>query len=387
MMEWTHDRTSPKPELVSCLSEQRPQPGRILMTIDAVGGLWRYAMDLARALKEAEVETLFAGFGPVPSRQQMQEATAIGSCLWLDAPLDWMVEREERLDVIPDLLSELADEHAVDLLHLNLPSQAAGLVLDIPVVAVSHSCVVTWFEAVRGSRPPINWSWQAARNRRGFDCADIVVAPSRSHADALKRCYETLAAVETVYNCTSLMDRPATREDFLFGAGRWWDEGKNGALLDEVASITNRRVVMAGAAEGPAGQHLAIRHAKHLGERSYSETMALMARAGIVVSPSLYEPFGLAVLEAARTGAALVLADIPIYRELWDGAALFADPRDPASFADAIERLMADGDMRIELGCLAQLRSRQFSPATQCEAILRVYAQAMNNTSKLKAAG
>jgi glycosyltransferase involved in cell wall biosynthesis len=357
------------------------------MTIDAVGGVWRYAMDLARALKEATVETVFAGLGPPPSTQQMQEATAIGPCIWLNASLDWMTEREDRLDVIPDLLRELADEHVVDLLHLNLPSQAAGLVSDIPVVAVSHSCVVTWFEAVRGSLPPAGWSWQAARNRRGFDCADIVIAPSRSHAEALTRCYGAIPRLEIVHNCTWLTARPIDREDFVFAAGRWWDEGKNGALLDQVASITNRRIVMAGPAVGPAGQRLAIRHAEHLGERSYPETVALMARAGIVVSPSLYEPFGLAALEAARTGAVLLLANVPIYRELWNGAALFADPRDPASFADAIDRLTADVAMRIDLGQRAQLRSHRFSPATQCEAILRVYAKAMVKTSTLMARG
>jgi len=350
------------------------------MTIDAVGGLRRYALDLARALKEANVETVFAGLGPRLSAQQMREATAIGPCIWLDAPLDWMTEREDRLDVIPDLLRELADEHMVDLLHLNLPSQAADLVSDVPIVAVSHSCVVTWFAAVRGTRPSADWSWQAERNRRGFDCADIVIAPSRSHGEALTRCYGAIQNLEIVHNCTWLAAAPTVREDFVLAAGRWWDEGKNGALLDRVASITKRRIVMAGPAEGPAGQHLRICHAEHLGERSYPETVALMARAGIVVSPSLYEPFGLVALEAARTGAALVLSDIPIYRELWNGAALFADPQDPASFADVIDRLSADEDMRADLGLLAQRRSREFSPATQCEAILRVYAQAMTST-------
>ena len=55
-----------------------------------------------------------------------------------------------------------------------------------------------------------------------------------------------------------------------------------------------------------------------------------MARAAIFVSSSVYEPFGLAVLEAAGSGAALVLSDIPTFRELWDEAALFAPPGDAA---------------------------------------------------------
>ena len=54
-------------------------PRRILMTIDAVGGVWRYAMDLAAALRSESVETVFAGFGPAPSAHQRAEAEAIGT--------------------------------------------------------------------------------------------------------------------------------------------------------------------------------------------------------------------------------------------------------------------------------------------------------------------
>jgi hypothetical protein len=43
------------------------------------------------------------------------------------------------------------------------------------------------------------------------------------------------------------------------------------------------------------------------------------------VGPSV-EPFGLAVLEAAQAGCPLVLSDLPGFRELWDGAALFRRP-------------------------------------------------------------
>ena len=48
----------------------------------------------------------------------------------------------------------------------------------------------------------------------------------------------------------------------------------------------------------------------------------------IYALPARYEPFGLSVLEAALSGCALVLGDIPSLREIWDGAALFVDPDD-----------------------------------------------------------
>ena len=76
--------------------------------------------------------------------------------------------------------------------------------------------------------------------------------------------------------------------------------------------------------------------------RSAASTMAHvarhLARQPIFVSTALYEPFGLAVLEAAQAGCALVLSDIPTFRELWDGAARFVPARDDGALACAIER-------------------------------------------------
>ena len=58
---------------------------RILMTLDAVGGVWRYAMDLAAELRAAGVSTVFLGFGPGPSERQRHEAEATGVLDWADA--------------------------------------------------------------------------------------------------------------------------------------------------------------------------------------------------------------------------------------------------------------------------------------------------------------
>jgi glycosyltransferase involved in cell wall biosynthesis len=60
---------------------------------------------------------------------------------------------------------------------------------------------------------------------------------------------------------------------------------------------------------------------------SAREVAERLAERPVFVSASRYEPFGLAVLEAARAGCALLLSDIPTFRELWAGAAAFVRPR------------------------------------------------------------
>ena len=360
-----------------------PPPRRVLMSMDAVGGVWRYAMDLASALREQGFSFVFAGFGPKPSVAQVEEAQRFGALVWVDAPLDWTTQTETALDVIPQLLAQLVDEHRVDLLHLNLPSQAYKLQVDVPVLVVSHSCVVTWFAAVRNEPVPLDWRWQQRRNRGGLDVADAVVAPSQTHAEMLRRSYGPINNLSVVYNGAHATPAALEKADLVFAAGRWWDDGKNGRVLDQAAEHSVWPVVMAGANKGPNGQHLALQHADHRGELPHHAVKALMAEAAIVASPSLYEPFGLAPLEAAGARAALVLADIPTYRELWDGVALFAGPHDPEAFAARINQLAGDPAMRAELAAAGQERAQRFNVGAQATAMAELYRKLLPSGVRL----
>jgi len=350
-----------------------PRPVRVLMTVDAVGGVWRYAMDLAAGLKPYGVDFVFVGLGPRPSSSQRGEAEALGKLIWRDAQLDWLAKGPDEVAALPAMLKRLVDKEAIDLLHLNSPSQACGLTIDLPTVVVSHSCVVTWMHFVRFEQQPAEWTWQKRHNRAGFDAADAVLAPSGSHAAALEQCYGPIAGLSVVYNSTQTSAGIAQRQPFVFAAGRWWDEGKNGKVLDRVAADLSWPVKIAGSLKGPNGERIPMRHTDHLGELPSTEIQQLMATGGIFVSPSLYEPFGLAPLEAAYCATPLVLADIPTYRELWDGAALFAAPRDPAAFGQALESLIASPALRRDMGRKALQRAKHYSADAQAQAMLRIY--------------
>lgn len=359
---------------------------RTLMTIDAVGGVWRYALDLAAGLRLKGGETVFVGFGPRPSAAQVLEAEQIGKLIWCDAPLDWMAERGTELQDVPGMIRDLARLEMADIVHLNLPSQAAGFDTDVPVVVVSHSCVGTWFHGVRGHEVPGPWQWQLDLNRKGFQRADVVISPSRSHADLLESVYGPIGRLQVVHNASRVSPAPGCKEDLIFAAGRWWDDGKNGSILDAAAEHTLWPVMMAGATRGPNGQSIALRHAIGREEISHEEAMAAMGKAGIFVSPSVYEPFGLAALEAARCGCALVLADIPTYRELWEGVAQFVDPHDAHGLVHILNRLAIDVAGRARLGQLCLARSQRFTVEAQTDALIRVYGNLLSSVSVLGAA-
>lgn len=353
-------------------------PRRVLMTVDAVGGVWRYAVDLARGLNGVGVGCLLVGFGPRPEAAAFEGLDLPDTGLvWTDAPLDWMAEDEAALDGVPAVLEALARDQRCDLLHLNLPSQAAGIARGLPVLAVSHSCVPTWWEAVRGTPLPAGWGWQADRNRRGLQRADAVLAPSASHAAALVRAYGLVPKPGVVHNATAALPADTSKEPFVLAAGRWWDEGKNAATLDAAAASSPWPVHMAGPLSGPNGQAIPIRHADAVGELGSAALLDRMRRAAIFAAPSRYEPFGLAVLEAATQHAALVLSDIPSFRELWDDAALFVPPTDAAGFARAIATLAEDASLRRRLALRAAHVADRFTQGLQLEGVLAAYAGIM----------
>lgn len=351
-------------------------PRRILMTVDAVGGVWQYALGLSEAMVRSGHFVVLAGLGPPPAPEQKECVETIATVEWLRTLPDWMASNEGDLNGLGDELACLAHDYAIDLVHLNEPGQAAGLELYCPIVAVSHSCVATWFRAVRDSQPPADWAWYENRTRTGMSRAELVIAPSASHAAALTACYGLTARLIIVHNGVSPYVGTRHRDNVVFAAGRWWDDGKNGGVLDQAALETSWPIFTAGATTGPNGDTRPFRNVTSLGSVSNSEARNLAAHCGIFVSPSLYEPFGLAALEAATAGTPLVLSDIPTYRELWSDAAVFFPPREPAALAAALNRLADDDRLRLSLGAKALSRSRSYTQQRQAAAMRSAYEAA-----------
>ena len=67
-------------------------PARVLMTVDAVGGVWRYALELARGLAGAGTEVVLVVMGPPAAPEQLAEAAAIHGVRVVEGSFDleWM---------------------------------------------------------------------------------------------------------------------------------------------------------------------------------------------------------------------------------------------------------------------------------------------------------
>lgn len=345
---------------------------RVLMTADAIGGVWQYATELAHGLTARGLHMDLAVLGPMPGDEQRAALPVEVALLDTGRAPDWLAPDAAAVEASAEVVARLAHDRGADLVHLNHPALAAADYA-MPVVAVLHSCVASWWEAVEGGDLPHAFAWQTALTGRGLRRSDVVACPSRAFAATTQRLYDLHATPVAIHNGRRRPSTTDTMEDTVFTAGRLWDRGKNVATLDAAAASLALPFLAAGATQGPNGDRIVPSHLRLLG-RVGDETIAgCLAHRPIFASAALYEPFGLAVLEAALAGCALVLSDIPTFRELWDGVADFVAPTDARGFAAAIDRIVGDPHLRRDRGQQASDRAMSCAPQAMVDDVMRLY--------------
>lgn len=341
------------------------------MAADAVGGVWTYALDLARELAKSDVEVALAVLGPAPAEEQRAQAAAIENVCLYECPgrLEWMPEPWKDVRKSGRWLLSLEEAFRPDVVHLNGFGHAA-LPWRAPKIVVFHSCVQSWWRAVKNEPPPGEWDRYYREVAAGLRAADAVVAPTDAMLATARSLYGELPHARTIPNGRDLTRfQPRVKEPFVFCAGRLWDEAKNLSGLEQVSKSLPWPVKVAGS--GPSDRT----QVEGLGRLTESQMSRVLGAASIYALPAKYEPFGLSVLEAAQSGCALVLGDIASLRENWAGAALFVPPHEEAALASALRSLIADESARLKLGSLARRRAAEFDIRGSAARYLETYCE------------
>lgn len=322
---------------------------RILLTTDTVGGVWTFTQELTAGLLRRGHEVTLATFGRMPSAAQerwldqvSREHTQTFEQMGTAVPLEWMENNSEAYECGARLLLDCAAKAGFDLLHSNQFCFGA-LPLDVPRLVTAHSDVLSWARECR-DEPLEASTWLATYLKlveNGLRASDAVTTPTHWMLEALQALYPQLPAVQRVIpNGRSLAHASAesTRELQAVSVGRLWDEGKNVRLLADVRApmpllVAGDRQMESSAAPAELGA------ATLLGALGADELETLLRRSAIYIATSVYEPFGLAPLEAALCGCALLLHDIPSLREVWGPAALYF--HDAAELSKLLTRLAA----------------------------------------------
>ena len=350
-----------------------PAMQRLLVTTDAVGGVWRYALDLSGGLTDRGIETVLAVLGPPADAAQRREAEALRGVRLVQTglPLDWTATDPAALAHASMKLTALAALTGASAVHLHAPALVGAQPWPVPVVAVAHSCVGTWWRAVRGGDLPDDLRWRTAAAAAGLHDAAAVIAPTAAHATLLEEVYGPVPA-QVVHNGRDPPPLPGgPRHRSVLTAGRLWDEGKDTARLDRAAAGLGAPVRAAGPVQGPDGGAAVFANLDLLGTLDPAGMATAYAGATVFASMARYEPFGLAVLEAAQAGMALVLSDLPGFRELWDGAALFVGEGDdlPVTLRRAL-------DDPAPLAAAARQRAMRYTADAMTHATLAVHRAA-----------
>ncbi len=345
------------------------------MTTDTVGGVWTYSAELARALDKRNIEVVLAAMGGKATKGQLRNLHGISGLEYHESTykLEWMENPWDDVAAAGAWLLDLQEESKADLAHINGYAHAA-LHWNVPVVAVGHSCVYSWFRWVEKRSPPREWESYRARVRIGLGAADCVVCPTHAMLYDLNSFYGPFRRNRVIANGRSSHGFiPGPKEHFIFGAGRLWDRAKNIELLAAIAPRVPWPILVAGSASHPSGGNVELRNVKMLGQLDAAQMGHWLGGASIYAAPAHYEPFGLCALEAGLAECCLVLGDIPSYREVWGECALFVSPDDPEAWTEALTRLIHDPSLHMALAGAAKEKAMQYGPERMAQRYHELY--------------
>jgi len=261
---------------------------------------------------------------------------------------------------------------------------SGGLVpgnLGIPAVQVIHDLQVYHY--------PENFSWVKRRYLRGTlprsaRAASRIIASSQyTHDDIIKLLHQPEGKIRVVPLAGGTEYQPASAEDvarvkrkhgiaghYLLSVGTTHRHKNLPGLVhtfDRLETTGERECELLLVGKPGAGQkelQKAISRArkakyiKLLGRAPAEDLAALYSGASALVLPSLFEGFGMTVLEAMQCGCPVACSSLTALPEVVGEAALLFDPRDKAGFGRAVERIVVDEALR------RQLREKGFARAS-----------------------
>ncbi|RYD41728.1 MAG: hypothetical protein EOP83_33555, partial [Verrucomicrobiaceae bacterium] len=173
---------------IRVMKSSHRQAKRIFMTADTVGGVWNFAIELCRELSEKRI--LLATMGAPLSEAQMRQVASLRHVELEESGyrLEWMDDPWADVDRAGKWLLELAENFQPDVIHLNGYVHAT-LPFPAPVAVTAHSCVLSWWQAVRGTPLPDSWSEYRRRVTSGLHAASEVIAPTAAMMRAIHEHY------------------------------------------------------------------------------------------------------------------------------------------------------------------------------------------------------
>jgi glycosyltransferase involved in cell wall biosynthesis len=257
-----------------------------------------------------------------------------------------------------------------DVLHC--PTYRGPVRARLPVVVTVHDLAV-----LRHPKAFNRWTrtYSPRVVPRVLQCAARVIAVSeftrRELVELLAVPDERIRVVPNAVGSAFTHEGEAAAGEYVLAVGTLEPRKNLERLVEAVRGIDKELRVVG--ARGWGGVTVEGNGVRWLGEVTDAELARLYRGAACVAYPSLYEGFGIPVLEAMACGAPVVTTRGTAMEEVADGAAVLVDSRDPDAIAAGIERATAERDVLVARGLQ---RARAFRWDAVADATVRVYKEA-----------
>ncbi len=234
--------------------------------------------------------------------------------------------------------------------------------------------------------PPARRLYMQTMTRLAARVADAIIVPSMTvRGDVIELLHADAAKVHVVYEAAGEQYRPLDREasmevarrcgvdrPFVLSVGSR-EPGKSRARLIRAmhelrGEGIDRALLVVGQKAWKFEEELTLVRELGMGDRvifagyvAAEDLPALYAAADLFAFPSLYEGFGVPVLEAMACGAPVVTSNVSATAEVAGEAALLVDPLSVASIRDGLRSLLSDGALRSRLSRRGMERAARFS--------------------------
>lgn len=276
------------------------------------------------------------------------------------------------------------------------PKYSVPLFTDAATAFVCHG--LDWFVAPEWSRWRDRVSHRLLMPRYARKASAIIAVSDTARRDAVRFLGAREECVTRVYHGVGERFRePVSREAlesvrhrydlpdrFFLYCGQIYPPKNFGRLvqaLERVGSSLDTTLVVAGSHTWLSEREL--KAAERLGDRvrwlgwvPRADLPGLYASAELLVLPSLYESFGLPLLEAMSVGCPVVTSERKGTQEVVDGAGLLVDPEDVESIAEGMRRVVEDRELRERLVAAGRHRAREFTWTRCARETLRVLERA-----------
>jgi glycosyltransferase involved in cell wall biosynthesis len=197
--------------------------------------------------------------------------------------------------------------------------------------------------------------------------ADLAEDLEAMHGVGLRDYYLFVGAIEPKKNVGRLIDAyvaSGTKRPLILAGGLGWQ------FKDDLRKINNRRFIYQKAEDGRITTHKMVDHVSYVSRR---HLLKLIRGARALIFPSIYEGFGLPVLEAMSLGTPAIASNLSSLPEVTGDAALSVNPYEIDDMARAIRRIDRDDALCEELAKKGRKRAELFSAENYRQSLSALY--------------